>query len=82
VITPRRFSNLEYCLLNVSSLVIECLLTRGNTRLDDLFRFCKISNDELNEQDIALSVSFLFLLNKAQYLAEKDMVTLVEDVNA
>jgi hypothetical protein len=79
MISPRRFTNLNYCLIYVSSLVIECLLTRGQTSLDELFRYCKLSNDEINEQDVALSVSFLFLLNKARYIPATDIVALRED---
>ena len=58
MITPRRFSNLDYCLINISSLVIECLLQRGSTTLEGLYSYCKLSKSDVNEQDISLSVSF------------------------
>jgi hypothetical protein len=82
MITPRRFTNLNYCLVYVSSLVIECLLSRGQLSLDELFRYCKLSNEEINEQDVTLSVSFLFLLNKARYIPDSDLVELSGNLDA
>lgn len=77
MLTPHRFTNLNYCLVYVSSLVIECLMSRGNSSLSELYKYCKISSAEINDQDITLAVSFLYLLNKAEYNIEKDIVTLV-----
>lgn len=77
MITPHRFTNLNYCLVYVSSLVIECLISRGDSSLSELYKYCKISSAEINEQDITLAVSFLYLLNKAKYNIGNDIVTLV-----
>jgi len=77
MLTPHRFTNLNYCLVNVASLVIECLITRGSSSLNELHKFCKVSSSEINEQDIALAVSFLYLLNKANYNIETDIVTIL-----
>lgn len=77
MLTPHRFTNLNYCLLYVTSLVIECLMYRGETSLSELYKYCKISSAEVNEQDITLAVSFLYLLNKAKYNVDTDIVTLL-----
>jgi hypothetical protein len=77
MLTPHRFTNLNYCLVYASSLVIECLISRGDSSLSELYQYCKISSADINEQDVTLSVSFLYLLNKAEYNIETDIVTLV-----
>jgi len=78
MLQPHRLTNLNYCLVYVSSLVIECLLSRGPTSLAELYMYCKSENTEINEQDITLSVSFLYLIDKAAYDTEKDNVKLFE----
>lgn len=77
MLTPHRFTNLNYCLVYVSSLVIECLIYRGETSLNELYKYCKVVSTEINEQDITLAVSFLYLLNKAKYNIDTDIVALV-----
>jgi len=77
MLTPHRFINFNYCLVYVSSLVIECLISRGDSSLSELYKYCKISSAEINDQDITLAVSFLYLLNKAKYNIETDIVALV-----
>ncbi|WP_376787803.1 ABC-three component system middle component 6 [Amphritea japonica] len=77
MLTPHRFTNFNYCLVYVSSLVIECLIYRGDSNLSELYKYCKASSTEINEQDITLAVSFLYLLSKAKYNIETDIVTLV-----
>lgn len=77
MLTPHRFTNFNYCLIYVSSLVIECLISRGSASLSELYKYCKVSSSEINEQDITLAVSFLYLLSKAKYNIETDIVTLI-----
>lgn len=77
MLIPHRFTNLNYCLIYVTSLVIECLISRGGSSLNELYKYCKFSSAEINEQDITLAVSFLYLLNKAEYNVENDIVSLV-----
>lgn len=74
MLTPHRFMNLEYCLIYVSSLVIECLVSRGDTSLSELYRYCKVLNEEINEQDITDAISLLYLLGKAKYSVDNDLV--------
>lgn len=62
--------------------MIECLIQRGSTTLEGLYRYCKLSKSDINEQDISLSVSFLYLLNKVKYLVDGDTVTLVDSKDA
>ena len=77
MLTPHRFTNFNYCLIYVSSLVIECLISRGGSNLNQLYDYCKLSSNEINEQDITLSVSFLYLLGKARYNIKNDKVELL-----
>lgn len=66
--------NLDYSLINVVSIVIECLLERGSYPLNKVLEFAKSSHNDINEQDITLAVSFLFLLGKVNYNKELDLV--------
>ena len=78
MLTPHRFTNLNYCLIYVSSLIIECLISRGNSTLNELYLYCEFSSSEINKQDITHSVGFLYLLGKAKYNTESDMVELIK----
>lgn len=66
--------NLDYALINVASLVVECLIERGSYPLHKILNFAKISCEDINEQDVMLSVSFLYLLGKVEYDKESDLV--------
>jgi len=76
MLTPHRFTNFNYCLIYVSSLVVECLISRGSSSLNQLYDYCSLSNHEINEQDITLSVSLLYLLGKVTYNTKNDRVEL------
>jgi ABC-three component (ABC-3C) system Middle Component 6 len=78
MIFPHRFLNFNYCLLNVTSLIIQCLLERNSVSLEQLLRFCKSNYNEINEEDILLSVSFLYSVGRVKYLNDNDLVTLVK----
>lgn len=77
MLAPHRFINFNYCLVYVTSLIIECLRYRGSSTLKDLYSYCKSYSKEINEQDVTLSVSFLYLLGKAKYNIDSDKVELV-----
>lgn len=77
MLEPHRFMNLDYSVVNVSSLVIQCLLERGDYELHSLLDYARVSCEEINEQDIMLAVSFLYLLGKVEYQKESDLVSMV-----
>lgn len=79
ILSPHRFTNLNYCLVKVTSLIIECLISRGASSLQDLLFYCESESQDVNDQDITLAVSFLYLLNKATYVADDDLVMLMMD---
>ena len=81
MLAPHRLMNLNYCVINVASLVVKCLLERGNYSLDGVLQYCKVENSEINEQDITLAVSFLYLLDKVEYRKDEDMVCLTGIAN-
>jgi len=81
MLVPHRFTNFDYCLIYVSSLVIECLISRGSSSLNQLHDYCRLSSNEINEQDITLSVSFLYLLGKTTYNTALDTVELSKAPN-
>ena len=74
MLTPHRLMNLDYSLISVASLVVQCLIERGNYPLHKILEFTKISCKDINEQDVMLAVSFLYLLGKVNYDKESDLV--------
>lgn len=73
--------NLNCSLVKITSVVIQCLRERGKTSLGDLLSFLKATNEDVNEQDVMLAVSFLYLLGRVNYLSDDDVVALAENVN-
>ena len=78
MLAPHRFTNFNYCLIYVSSLVVECLLSRGKSTLDELFDYCRTSNSEIDEQDITHVVGFLFVIGRVEYDTARDQVKLIK----
>lgn len=76
MITPHRFLNFRYCLINVVSIIIECLLEQHFASLNQLLKFCQKKYREVNEEDILLGVSFLFAVGKVNYDIKQDIVSL------
>ncbi len=66
--------NLDYSLVNVASQVVQCLKERGNSQLHEILSYSKITCVEINEQDVMLAISFLYLLGKVEYVKETDLV--------
>jgi len=81
MLTPHRLMNLDFSLVNVSSLVIQCLLERGTEELHEILAYVKTICEEINEQDVMLAVSFLYLLEKVEYAKETDLVFMSDDNN-
>lgn len=73
--------NLEYSLINVTSLVVECLIERGSYPLCKILDFAKSICEDINEQDVMLAVSFLYLLGKVKYDKESDLVCMCGSEN-
>ena len=78
MLTPHRFTNLGISLMSVAAHIIDCLLQRHSASLDELLHFARNSNSDINEEDISVAVSFLFLLGKADYCTDREAVVLVE----
>ncbi len=81
MLTPHRLMNLDFSLVNVSSLVIQCLLERGAEELHEILAYAKTGCEEINEQDVMLAVSLLYLLGKVEYTKETDRVSMSHDNN-
>ena len=79
MLTPHRLMNLNYCVVNVASVIVKCLIERGDSHLDGILQYCRAESTEINEQDITLGVSFLYLLGKAKYKKDKDLVCLISE---
>jgi len=74
--------NLNYCLINVTAQIIDCLLQRNEATLDDLLAYAVQNYSEINELDITQAISFLFLIGKIEYCNDSDVVSLKKSVAA
>lgn len=81
MIAPHRLMNLKCSLVNIASIVVECLIERGPYPLHKVLSFAKIEIDDITEQDIMLAVSFLYLLGKVDYDADADAIFICGVVN-
>ena len=81
MLTPHRFMDLNYSVLNVTSLVIDFLTQRHSSTLYEILAFSKDDYSEINEQDVLLAVSFLYLLGKVEYCKDSDLVLLLKEDN-
>lgn len=81
MLKPHRFMNLDYSLINVISLVVECLIDRGSYPLHKILDYTKADCIDINEQDVMLAVSFLYLLGKVNYDKESDLVYMYGDTD-
>lgn len=79
MLTPNRFMNLEYSLLNVTGQVIACLLERYQANLIDLFKYARHSSDQIEESDILLAVTFLYSTGKVLVDTETGIISLVKN---
>ncbi|HEH9401791.1 hypothetical protein C3Y05_012785 [Aeromonas allosaccharophila] len=81
MITPHRLMNLNYSLVSIAAIVVECLIERGAYPLHKVLSYAKIEFDDITEQDIMLAVSFLYLLGKVDYDVDSDEIFLCGVVN-
>lgn len=81
MITPHRLMNLNYSLVSIAAIVVECLIERGAYPLHKVLSYAKIEFDDITEQDIMLAVSFLYLLGKVDYDVDSDEIFLCGIVN-
>ncbi|EKB1967177.1 hypothetical protein ONF83_004092 [Vibrio parahaemolyticus] len=74
MLTPHRFMDLNYSIINVTSILIDYLQAKGSGSVNDILLFAKSDFDEINEQDILLAFGFLYLLGKVDYSKETDLI--------
>lgn len=77
MLTPHRFMDLNYSVLKVTSLAIDFLKRRRSGTLDEILAFSQGYNADINEQDVLLAVSFLYLLGKVEYSKDNESVFLL-----
>ena len=81
MLKPHRFMNFDYSVVNVASLVLQCLLERGDYELHNILDYAKVTCEEINEQDVTLAISFLYLLGKVEYKKEFDLISICGNRN-
>ncbi len=77
MLLPNRFSNLKFSLINVTALVIDCLLQQEKATVKELTMHLKNFSKDFERDDVVLAVTLLFALGKIEYSEKKDQVKLI-----
>lgn len=80
MLVPNRFSNLKFSLMNVTALVIDCLLQNGKATTKELTEHLHNFSKEFNRDDVLRAVTLLYALGKVEYSEKRDFVKLVNVV--
>ena len=76
MLTPNRFTNLKFSLLNTTALVIDYLLQENKATTKELLTHLNNFSKEFDREDIVKSVTFLYALGKVDYSEKSDRITL------
>lgn len=77
MLVPNRFSNLKFSLVNITALVIDCLLQEEKATIKVLTAHLNNFSKEFDRDDVLRAVTFLYALDKVEYSEKHDMVKLV-----
>ena len=77
MLLPNRFSNLKFSVINITALVIDCLLQQQKASIKELTTHLKNFSKEYESEDVILAVTFLFALGKVEYSEKKDQIKLI-----
>lgn len=78
MITPKKYLNLDYSVVNIVSKVLEKLISEKRITYYELKKYIKIEIGEKALENFPYAISFLFLLEKIEYISELDLIELHE----
>jgi len=78
MITPHKYLNLDFSLINISALIIEKLQKNDSLKYDDLLKSIIHTLGEKAKEIFPYALNFLFLLDKIIYLPKLDAFKLNE----
>lgn len=82
MIVPNRFSNLKFSLMNITALVIDCLLQNEKATTKELTAHLHNFSKEFNRDDVLRAITLLYAVGKVEYSEKRDLVKLVNAVEA
>lgn len=77
MLVPNRFSNLQFSLVNITALVIDCLLQEEKATTKELTNHLNNFSKEFDRDDVLRAVTLLYALGKVEYSEKQDLVKLV-----
>lgn len=77
MLVPNRFSNLKFSLLNITALVIDCLLQEDKATTKELTTHLNNFSKEFDRDDVLRAVTLLYALGKIEYSEKHDLVKLI-----
>lgn len=82
MLVPNRFSNLKFSLVNITALVIDCLLQEKKATTKELITHLNNFSKEFDRDDVLRAVTLLYALGKVEYSEKQDLVKLVNTAAA
>lgn len=82
MLVPNRFSNLKFSLVNITALVIDCLLQEKKATTKELIAHLNNFSKEFDRDDVLRAVTLLYALGKVEYSEKQDLVKLVNTAAA
>lgn len=77
MLVPNRFSNLKFSLVNITALVIDCLLQEEKATTKELTTHLNNFSKDFDRDDVLRAVTLLYALGKVEYSEKQDLVKLV-----
>lgn len=80
ILSPTKHSNLRYSVINVSASIITTLKENGIIEYNDLLATLKKKVGREVGEVFLLSLTFLYILKRIEYIEELDSIRLLNEV--
>lgn len=76
ILKPSKHTNLRYSIVNISANILKILQENGIMKYHDLLDTLKLSIGADVNEVFTLSLTFLYIMNKIEYIKELDTIRL------
>lgn len=81
MITPTKHTNIRYSILFLASKILKYLKREGIIKFNDLIDMLTVDFGKKVKNNVNITLTFLYALNKIQYIKELDAISLIEKEN-
>ena len=82
MLVPNRFSNLKFSLVNITALVIDCLLQEEKVTIKELVLHLNNFSKDFNRDDVLRAVTLLYAIGRIEYYKKEDQVAIINAAEA